>query len=485
MNTKSILFATTLALAATSFAGLRAVSHDNYGGNAKTWQIARHNEKMGVVTNGGAKVVFVGDSITHFFEADGTWKKYFSEGDMKALDLGTSADRTEHVLWRLNEGKELDGYEAKIVFLMIGTNNAGHYRFDKEPPMDAILGIREILRTIVAKQPKATVVLHPIFPRGLKPDDPTRLRNDVVNKEIVKFTDGKKILWCDFTDQILTFDGYLSRDIFPDLLHPITAGYEIWYAAIKPYIDAALSNGTIPMPASRFAKFPRKGTFYIDEQVTTFGVSRISANDGLNSAWWTDRLLAKRTEIADAKGVFDLVFFGDSITHGWESTGKETFAELKKTYTILDIGYNGDRTQHLVWRGENGELDGYKAKCVMLMIGTNNGGDSVTDIADGIKKILGIIAKKQPQAKVLLLPIFPYGEKPDDRHRAKMNKVNDIIKGYADGDKVQWVDFNSKWLNEKGSTKWIMSDGLHPNAEGYRDVWTPAVLPYFKKICGK
>ena len=479
-----LLSATTLACA-VSFGAIRAVTPTQWDGKPDSWQMKRHAEKMAVVTNGGAKVVFVGDSITHFFESDGTWKKYFGEGDMKALDLGTSADRTEHVLWRLTEGKELDGFEAKIIFLMIGTNNAGHFPFDKEPPTDAILGIREILRTIVAKQPKATVVLHPIFPRGLRTDDPTRLRNDVVNKEIVKFTDGKRVLWCDFTDQILTFDGILSRDLFPDLLHPITAGYEIWYAAVRPYIDAALSNGAIPMPASRFAKFPRKGAFYTDEQVTTFGVSRISANDGLNPAWWTDRLLAKRNEIADAKGEFDLVFFGDSITHNWENQGKDSLAELRKTYRILDIGYGGDRTQHLVWRGENGELDGYKTKGVMLMIGTNNGGDKETDIADGVRKILGIIAKKQPQAKTLLLPIFPYGEAKNDRHRAKMNKVNEIIRGYADGEKVIWVDFNDKWLDEKGSTKWIMPDGLHPNADGYKNVWLPAVLPHFKKIVGK
>ena len=482
---KLILLSATALACAASFAGIRAVSHDNYGGDPKGWQQKRHAEKMSVVTNGGAKVVFVGDSITHFFEGDGTWKKYFSEGDWKALDLGTSADRTEHVLWRLNEGGELDGYEAKIVFLMIGTNNAGHFPFEKEPPTDAILGIREILRTIVAKQPKATVVMHPIFPRGLTPDDPYRLRNDVVNKEIVKFADGKRILWCDFTDQILTFDGYLSRDLFPDLLHPITAGYEIWYSAIKPYIAAALSDGKIPMPPNRYAKFPRKGTFYTDEQVTTFGVSRISSNDGIKDAWWIDRLLKKRNEIAESKGEFDLVFFGDSITHNWEGPGKDSLAELRKTYKILDIGYGGDRTQHLVWRGQNGELDGYKTKGVMLMIGTNNGNDKSEDIADGVKKILDIIAKKQPQAKTLLLPIFPYGEKPDDRHRAKMNKVNEIIKGYADGTKVIWCDFNAKWLDEKGSTKWIMPDGLHPNADGYKTVWMPAVLPLFKEIVGK
>ena len=156
---KKTIVAIAAALSvASAFATIRAVSHDMYGGNANSWQVKRHNEKMSVVTNGGAKVVFVGDSITHFWESHGREQlgKYFSEGDMKMLDLGISADRTEHVLWRLDEGRELDGYEAKCVLLMIGTNNAGHFPVEKEPPADTILGIREILRTIRAKQPKAT-----------------------------------------------------------------------------------------------------------------------------------------------------------------------------------------------------------------------------------------------------------------------------------------------------------------------------------------
>ena len=86
--------------AASAFATIRAVSHDMYGGKANGWQMQRHAEKMCVVTNGGAKVVFIGDSITHFWEGNGKaqWKKYFADGAHKALNLGTSADRTEHVL---------------------------------------------------------------------------------------------------------------------------------------------------------------------------------------------------------------------------------------------------------------------------------------------------------------------------------------------------------------------------------------------------
>ena len=97
---KKTIVAIAAALSvASAFATIRAVSHDMYGGNANSWQVKRHGEKMKVVAEGGAKVVFVGDSITHFWEGNGKAQlaKYFSTGDMKMLDLGISADRTEHV----------------------------------------------------------------------------------------------------------------------------------------------------------------------------------------------------------------------------------------------------------------------------------------------------------------------------------------------------------------------------------------------------
>jgi len=485
---KTVMLLTAAFSAATSFGAIRAVTPDMYGGNTNAWQMARHREKMSVVTNGGAKVVFIGDSITHFWETNGKVQlaKYFSEGDMKMLDLGISADRTEHVLWRLTEGRELDGYEAKVIFLMIGTNNSGHFPFEKEPPADTILGIREILKVIAAKQPKAKVVLTAIFPRGMNAKDGYRQRNEVVNKEIMKFADGKNVFWLDFNDQFMTPDGVLGREVFPDLLHPGAYGYELWASAALPYAQAALAG--LPMPPSRYAPFVRAGNVRMGELPSEFPMSRIR-NEGYGATdWWLDRLLRNRNEIVASKGEIDLVFFGDSITHNWENQGKESLAELRKTYSVLDIGYSGDKTENLLWRGENGELDGYEAKCIMLMIGTNNTWhrkDKPADIAVGVKKILAMIARKQPKAKTLLLPIFPFGDKPDHPNRVNNEKANEMIKAFADGQKVIWVDFNAKFLDEKGdNVKW-MPDHCHPNAAGYKEIWLPSILPYFKEIVGK
>ena len=242
----TLVGAATIA-AGTAFGAIRAVTPTAWNGKPDCWQQKRHAEKMAEVAKGGAKVVFIGDSITHFWETKGKEQaqKYFSEGDMKMLNLGTSADRTEHVLWRLDNG-ELDGYEAKCVLLMIGTNNSGHFKnFSDEPPADTILGISEILKRIRAKQPKAVVVLTAIFPRGAGETDPFRLRNDAVNAQIRRFCDGKTVFWCDFTDRFLDKDGD-TKWVMPDRLHPGPQGYEIWYEEVKPYIDYALSDGKLP-----------------------------------------------------------------------------------------------------------------------------------------------------------------------------------------------------------------------------------------------
>ena len=124
----------------------------------------------------------------------------------------------------------------------------------------------------------------------------------------------------------------------------------------------------------------------------------------------------------------------------------------------------------------------------MLMIGTNNTwhrSERPENVALGVKAILETIAEKLPQAKVLLLPVFPIGDRPMHDKRVMNDKTNEIIKGYADGEKVIWVDFNAKFLDEQGDNVKLMPDHAHPNAEGYRDVWMPSVLPYFQKIVGK
>jgi lysophospholipase L1-like esterase len=469
--------------ATSSSAAIRAVTPTAWSGYPKCWQMERHNEKMSVATNGGAKVVFIGDSIMHGWERTvgiEAWKKYFADGRYSVLNLGYGGDRTEHVLWRLTEGRELDGYEAKVIVLMIGTNNTGCFPFDKEPPVDTILGVREILRVIAKKQPNARTILTAIFPRGATPSDPNRMRNDVVNKELSKFADGRKAIWCDFTDRFLDAEGRLSRELFYDLLHPTSRGYEVWASAIVPLVETVLNaDSTAAVPSV----WPMTARGYsMAERLESEPVSAFPAGN-----WWGTRCLEKRNEIVDNGEVeYDIVMVGDSITHRWErdgGEGRKLFAELKKTYRILNLGYGGDCTQHVIWRMMNGELEGYKAKLFTLMIGTNNGGRDAVAKAAGVERILHIIREKHPESKIVLMPIFP---RADDVQKHRENeKVNALIRNYADGNTVMWLDFNGKFLNAEGKvTKDVMNDLLHPNEKGYQ-IWFDAILPTFRKVCGK
>lgn len=216
-----------------------AITPDMYGGNANCWQMKRHAEKMNVVTNGGARVVFLGDSITHNWEVKGKGLDVFREIQKKydVLNIGYSSDCTEHVLWRITDGGELDGYSAELVMLMIGTNNTGHRTAEEEPPHVTAFAIKEILKVVRSKQPKAKIVLLPIFPRGASAEDPKRVRNEKVNAEIKNFADGKDVFWVDFNAKLVDEKGD-TKFCMPDRLHPNTAVYRnIWLPAIKPYLE--------------------------------------------------------------------------------------------------------------------------------------------------------------------------------------------------------------------------------------------------------
>ena len=183
------------------------------------------------------------------------------------------------------------------------------------------------------------------------------------------------------------------------------------------------------------------------------------------------------------EGKAELVFLGDSITAGWGSK-KEIWEKAFGAYKPVNFGIGGDRTQHVLWRITNGELDGIKPKAVVLMIGTNNSGqDSAESIAKGVTVIVKTIREKQPQAKILLLAVFPRGEKASPNpQRVKLKEVNDIIAKLDDGKNIFFLDIGSKFMQPDGSlTKEIMPDFLHLTAAGYQ-IWADAISPKLAEL---
>jgi lysophospholipase L1-like esterase len=192
---------------------------------------------------------------------------------------------------------------------------------------------------------------------------------------------------------------------------------------------------------------------------------------------------AKFLEQAKA-GNCGLLFLGDSITDGWPRGGKESWALFAK-YKPLDFGISGDRTEHVLYRITNGELAGIKHKGVVIMIGTNNIGHFADEkpewAAAGVKKIVDVVREKQPQAKILLLGVFPR-DKKDSPHRNAVDAINAIICKLDDGANVKYLDIGGKFLDDKGeSPPEIMKDKLHPSAKGYQ-IWADAILPVLEEM---
>ena len=182
--------------------------------------------------------------------------------------------------------------------------------------------------------------------------------------------------------------------------------------------------------------------------------------------------------VAEAKAKADcgLLFLGDSITDGWRNKPKAIFEASFGAYKPLNFGISGDRTQHVLWRIRNGEIDGLKPKAAVIMIGTNNIGQKDPETAAsaiaGVQAIVAHLKKSTPDTKILLLGVFPRSEKPDHAHRATIKEINDAI---AKIEGVRFLDIGPKFLQPDGTlTKEIMPDFLHLSEKGYQ-IWADAL----------
>lgn len=188
-------------------------------------------------------------------------------------------------------------------------------------------------------------------------------------------------------------------------------------------------------------------------------------------------------------GDFDVLFLGDSITDLWNVEadpqgnpgGKRVFNKYFGDMKVANFGISGDTTQGVLWRLQNGEGQGHKPKAVMLMIGTNNtGGSSGPEIAEGIGAIVLELRKDFPDAKIMLLAIFPRGAGPSDSNRRKCEDANKIIARLDDHQHVFFTDINSKFQDDQGGLIGFRpADRLHPVEEGY-EIWASSVTPTLK-----
>jgi lysophospholipase L1-like esterase len=181
----------------------------------------------------------------------------------------------------------------------------------------------------------------------------------------------------------------------------------------------------------------------------------------------------------------DIVFDGDSIMNRWETTGKELWQQ-RYADKAADFGIEGDHVENVLWRLRQGQVDGMDPKVIVLMIGTNNSGkNSADEIAEGIKMLVAEYQKRCPHAHIILMGIFPRGEKPTDGGRHKVTAVNARIKSLDDGQRVTFIDISAQMIQPDGTiSRDMMPDFVHPTAQGYQ-IWADAIQPVINKFVGR
>jgi beta-glucosidase len=202
--------------------------------------------------------------------------------------------------------------------------------------------------------------------------------------------------------------------------------------------------------------------------------------------WWLPlhrQKLQEKDRLVAAGTPPEVVFIGDSITQGWEQAGRAVWERHFAPLHALALGFGGDRTENVLWRLQHSEVDGLAPKVVVLMIGTNNSGlRSPESTAVGIRHLLDELHRRMASTRVLVLAVFPRGEKPDDPLRGVNERLNKIIAGFADGRRVHHLDINAALLEADGSlSRDVMPDLLHPSEKGYA-IWQRAMAPTLQKL---
>jgi len=266
--------------------------------------------------------------------------------------------------------------------------------------------------------------------------------------------DKPNITLLDINTVFLTADGTLPDEVMKDKLHPGTYGYELWAKAMEPTLVQLLGEKN---PA-------------------------VTPVDKMSEEWWKNRHNANIERMN--QGDVGFLMIGDSITHGWDGQ-KPLLDKYFGEFKPINLGFGGDQTQHVLWRLDNLPLDKIQPKVAMIMIGTNNVGNRANTpwmIADGIRTVVERLHKAYPELKIVVLHVFPRGEKKDDWLRRRVDEVNlclpDLLGGKPN---VTLLDINNVFLKEDETLpQEIMSDFLHPGAKGY-ELWGEKLAPVIKE----
>ncbi len=222
--------------------------------------------------------------------------------------------------------------------------------------------------------------------------------------------------------------------------------------------------------------------------LSPFGDGSSTIPTARDNGWHLERHNSINKVVESKQGEVDVVFIGDSITQGWEGAGANAWDNSFQSFRPVNLGISGDRTEHVLWRFDHGNLEGIDPKVAVIMIGTNNFGyhkDNAEEVYDGVVAVVEKFQKKEPQAQVLLLDIFPRGA-TFNQMRGELLQVNQALQAtYSEDDRVIFFPIGHHFLENDGTiSKEIMPDELHLSEKGY-EIWANAVAPRIARMLGR
>ena len=266
------------------------------------------------------------------------------------------------------------------------------------------------------------------------------------------------------------------------------AGHQDERGSQKPYNDRLYGAW---LPALRQGKRGPVASAPSSAQVAATGAADVPAHRNGDPVWVEKH--AELRALAEQGGI-DLYFVGDSITRRWAATHRESWDRNFGGWRTGNFGAGGDRTQNVLYRLENGELDGVNPKVVVMLIGTNNVGFQspppgtedalVADTAKGVAACLRAVRTRAPGAKVLLTGITPRNTDGSTALMPIINRINEQIATLADGRMVRFLHINDKLTDPSGKLiEGVTEDGLHLSNKGYQ-VWADAMRPILVEWLG-
>ena len=205
---------------------------------------------------------------------------------------------------------------------------------------------------------------------------------------------------------------------------------------------------------------------------------------GKTNANWLQKHEAINAAARQGGKAIQLIYIGDSIVEHYAKQGRDTWDRYYAPRHALNAGISGDRTEHVLWRLDHGNIDGLSPKLAIVMIGQNNGGHNTGDeIGAGVTAIVHQLRAKLPGTKILLLAIFQRREKPTPE-RAVLDRANQIAAALADGKMILYRDINSLFVKPDGTIpKELMPDYEHPSPLGHR-LWAEAIEQQVAELLG-